>query len=111
MGLLDLQALIGLGHAGTLGVNLFLRLRMRVFSQWQTLLLSGQAHLALFGTFIGERRQLLPAFAVGIKLFKLILPMDLVVRKLGQAGFILVLRFAAVANLGFQSRHLGIGRK
>ena len=105
------KRLLGLGQHRALAIDFVLRAGLRLLGQRQAFVLRGQPHLARFDALIGVHRQLGPALLIRLKLFKLPLPMQAIVGQLREPRLVFVLRFAAVTNLGFKPRHVGVGGK
>ena len=103
----QLQALIGLGHQRALLIDLLLRRAVGLLGQRQTFLTGFQLHRRLLGAFVSEQGELLPARLVGVVAGHVLFPLGFVGGQLRQAVFILVTRFATMADLGFQSGHFG----
>ena len=68
VGLLDLQALFGLGQHRALAIDFVLRANLRFLDQRQALVLRRQSHLAGLDAFVGVYGQVGPARLIRLKL-------------------------------------------
>ncbi|EXI91438.1 MAG: hypothetical protein AW12_01265 [Candidatus Accumulibacter sp. BA-94] len=111
VGLLDVQALLHLRHRDALAIEFVERGRVTVLGLRQSCAPCLEAQPLLLGPFVGVRQELLPAVGFARQFRRLPLPVRPVIGELRQTRLVLAPRFTPVANLGLQTRDLGVGGK
>ncbi len=110
VGQLDFETLLAVARPGPQALQLFLGLGMAFLDLRRDVHLLAQALVGLGDAQAGGLLQFLPFLAVNRELLRRPAPVRQLVFELDQARLELIARLAAMADLGLQARHFGVGR-